>query len=142
MPKFVEVYKMARNCLTKSRFGDMIRAKEGEKNKSLIVCTTLIIASRPQESMESEADIMSTLTVFLPEISDVSDFVNIMGHFPFEAQLTVGSYAVDAKSIMGIFTLDREHPISLVADTADENMLAQLSRAIDRFLYKPVSYSA
>ncbi len=85
---------------------------------------------------------MSNLTIYLPEISDVSEFVNIMGHFPFEAKLTVGSYAVDAKSIMGIFTLDREQPIALIADTTDENLLSQLSRAIDRFLYKPVHFSA
>ncbi len=85
---------------------------------------------------------MSTMTVYLPEISDVSEFVNIMGHFPFEAHLTVGSYAVDAKSIMGIFTLDREQPIQLVAKTEDESDLQQLARAIDRFLYKPVHYGA
>ncbi len=82
---------------------------------------------------------MSVMTVYLPEISDVSEFVNIMGHFPFEAQLTVGSYAVDAKSIMGIFTLDREQPVQLVAETVDAQDLQRLTKAIDRFLYKPVN---
>ena len=84
---------------------------------------------------------MTAMTVFLPEISDVSEFVNIMGRFPFEAQLTVGSYAVDAKSIMGIFTLDREQPIQLVAQTADEHELQDLTQAIGRFLYHPVAKS-
>ena len=82
---------------------------------------------------------MSAMTVFLPEISDVSEFVNIMGHFPFEAQLKVGSYAVDAKSIMGIFTLDREQPVQLVCNTADEQQVKMLTQAIDRFLCKPVA---
>lgn len=81
---------------------------------------------------------MSTMAVFLPAISDVTEFVNIMGRFPFEAQLTVGNYSVDAKSLMGIFTLDREHPIQLVAETADSDELSQLASAIDRFLYHPV----
>lgn len=81
---------------------------------------------------------MSTMAVFLPAISDVTEFVNIMGRFPFEAQLTVGNYSVDAKSLMGIFTLDREHPIQLVAETADSDELSQLTSAIDRFLYHPV----
>ena len=81
---------------------------------------------------------MSTMTVFLPAISVVTDFVNIMGRFPFEAQLTVGNYAVDAKSLMGIFTLNRERPIQLVAETADSDELSQLTEAIGRFLYHPV----
>ncbi len=81
---------------------------------------------------------MSTMTVFLPAITDVTEFVNIMGRFPFEAQLTVGSYAVDAKSLMGIFTLDREQPIQLVAETTDTDDLSSLTEAIGRFL-QPVS---
>ena len=81
---------------------------------------------------------MSVLTVFLPEISDVAEFVNIMGQFPFEAQLHIGNYSVDAKSIMGIFTLDREQPIQLEADTADEAQISRLSQAIGKFLAKPV----
>lgn len=81
---------------------------------------------------------MSTMAVFLPAISDVTEFVNIMGRFPFEAQLTVGNYAVDAKSLMGIFTLDREHPIQLVAETADSDELSRLTDAISRFLHHPV----
>ncbi len=82
---------------------------------------------------------MSAMTIFLPEISDVSEFVNIMGHFPFEAKLKVGSYAVDAKSIMGIFTLDREQPVELVANTVDEQQEQSLTQAIGRFLFKPVA---
>lgn len=81
---------------------------------------------------------MSTLAVLLREISDVTEFVNIMGRFPFEAQLTVGNYAVDAKSLMGIFTLDREQPVQLVVETADTTQVSQLVTAIDRFLYHPV----
>ena len=78
---------------------------------------------------------MSTMAVFLPAISDVTEFVNIMGRFPFEAQLTVGSYAVDAKSLMGIFTLDRERPIQLVAETTESDELSHLAEAIGRFLH-------
>ena len=61
-----------------------------------------------------------------------------MGRFPFEAQLTVGHYVVDAKSIMGIFTLDREQPIRLEVKTVDETQLSALRSAIGKYLYKPV----
>ncbi|MBQ5335233.1 MAG: HPr family phosphocarrier protein [Oscillospiraceae bacterium] len=81
---------------------------------------------------------MSAVTVYLPELADVEAFVNIMGRFPFEAQLTVGHYVVDAKSIMGIFTLDREQPIRLEVKTADEAQLSALRAAIGKYLFKPV----
>lgn len=81
---------------------------------------------------------MSAVTVYLPELADVENFVNIMGRFPFEAQLAVGTYVVDAKSIMGIFTLDREQPIRLEVKTVDEAQLSALRRAIGKYLYEPV----
>ena len=81
---------------------------------------------------------MSVMTVYLPEIADVAEFVNIMGQFPFEAKLHMGNYSVDAKSIMGIFTLDREQAIQLEAETTDPADLQRLESAIGRFLAKPV----
>ena len=81
---------------------------------------------------------MYVTTVFLPEIADVAEFVNIMSQFRFEAQLHVGNYAVDAKSIMGIFTLDREQPLQLEAEVSDEAQIEKLNEAIGRFLYHPV----
>lgn len=81
---------------------------------------------------------MSVMTVYLPEIADVAEFVNIMGQFPFEAKLHIGNYSVDAKSIMGIFTLDREQMLQLEAETADAAELQRLQSAISRFLAKPV----
>ena len=81
---------------------------------------------------------MSVMTVYLPEIADVAEFVNIMGQFPFEAKLHIGNYSVDAKSIMGIFTLDREQMLSLEAETSDAAELQRLQTAIGRFLAKPV----
>ena len=81
---------------------------------------------------------MYVTTVHLPEIADVSDFVNIMSRFRFEAQLHVGSYSVDAKSIMGIFTLDREQPLTLEAFVTETAEQEKLDRALGRFLYHPV----
>ena len=81
---------------------------------------------------------MYVTTVFLPEIADVAEFVNIMSQFRFEAQLHVGNYAVDAKSIMGIFTLDRELPLQLEAEVTDEVQIGKLNDAIGRFIFHPV----
>ncbi len=81
---------------------------------------------------------MYVTTIFLPEIADVAEFVNIMSQFRFEVHLHIGNYSVDAKSIMGIFTLDREQPLQLEAQVTDETEIARLQTAIGRFLCHPV----
>ena len=81
---------------------------------------------------------MAVMWIYLPEIADVAEFVNIMSQFRYEAQLHVGNYSVDAKSIMGIFTLDREQPLQLELQTNNEEALSQLSERLGRFLCKPV----
>ncbi|MBE6826724.1 MAG: HPr family phosphocarrier protein [Oscillospiraceae bacterium] len=76
---------------------------------------------------------MTTTTVALKAIDDVKDFVNAVLRFDFDIDLVSGRYAVDAKSIMGIFSLDLSKPIELRAYTDDaEEMLAVL----DRFIVK------
>ena len=82
---------------------------------------------------------MAVLTVSLPELTDIAEFVNIMGKFPYEAQLTVGSYSVDAKSIMGIFTLDREQPMLLETETNDSTAVSALAKALNKFTAMPVN---
>ncbi len=81
---------------------------------------------------------MTVLSISLPELQDIADFVNIMSQFPHEAKLTVGSYSVDAKSLMGIFTLDREVPMLLETETNDPAEIAALEKALGKFLNKPV----
>lgn len=56
---------------------------------------------------------MKVLTVLLKSINDVKDFVNIVNNHDFEIDLSSGRYVVDAKSIMGIFSLDLSKPINV-----------------------------
>ena len=62
---------------------------------------------------------MTKTTVFLQAINDVKEFVNIVMKYDFDIDLVSGRYAVDAKSIMGIFSLDLSKPLSLLAYTDD-----------------------
>lgn len=48
---------------------------------------------------------MKKTTVMLDSISAVKKFVNIVTAYDFDVDLASGRYAVDAKSIMGIFSL-------------------------------------
>lgn len=58
---------------------------------------------------------MVTVNIMLNTINDVKTFVNIVTKYDFEVDLTSGRYVIDAKSIMGIFSLDLSKPIKLEA---------------------------
>ena len=62
---------------------------------------------------------MKKTNVMLDSISAVKKFVNIVSKYDYEVDLASGRYAVDAKSIMGIFSLDLSKPIQLTAHTDD-----------------------
>lgn len=62
---------------------------------------------------------MKTFTVLLSSINDVKGFVNIVTKYDFEIDLTSGRYIVDAKSIMGIFSLDLSKPITVEVHSED-----------------------
>jgi phosphotransferase system HPr-like phosphotransfer protein len=80
-----------------------------------------------------EVDIMAKAIVSLQAINDVKEFVNIVMRYDFDIDLVSGRYAVDAKSIMGIFSLDLSKPIQLNAHTDDaEDFLKE----IDKFIVK------
>lgn len=56
---------------------------------------------------------MTKRTIKLVSIDDVKDFVRKTNACAHEADLTLGKYTVDAKSIMGIFSLDLSRPLEL-----------------------------
>ena len=56
---------------------------------------------------------MYETTIQLNAINDVKDFVNTVMMFDYDIDLVSGRYAIDAKSIMGIFSLDLSKPIDL-----------------------------
>jgi len=56
---------------------------------------------------------MKKVTVSLASINDVKSFVNIVSKYDFDVDLISGRYVVDAKSIMGIFSLDLSKPIDV-----------------------------
>mgnify|MGYP004496266655 FL=1 len=69
----------------------------------------------------------------LNAINDVKEFVNTVMLFDYDVDLVSGRYAVDAISIMGIFSLDLSKPIKLQAHTDDAEAL---EKAIGRFIVK------
>ena len=64
---------------------------------------------------------MKTVQISLNSIDKVKAFVNAITQFEFYFDLISGRYVIDAKSIMGIFSLDLSKPIDL-AIHAESNM--------------------
>jgi len=62
---------------------------------------------------------MKTVTVMLSSIDDVKNFVNLVSKCDFDVDLVSGRYVVDAKSIMGIFSLDLSKAIEMQIHSDD-----------------------
>lgn len=71
-------------------------------------------------------------TIFLKDFEAVKNFVDIANEKPYDIELLSGKYVVNAKSIMGIFSLDLTKPLVMVAHTDSH---AELLRAISPFEY-------
>ena len=56
---------------------------------------------------------MKTVKISLNSIDKVKSFVNYITKFDYDFDLVSGRYVIDAKSIMGIFSLDLSKPIEL-----------------------------
>ena len=63
---------------------------------------------------------MKTVQISLNSIEKVKSFVNVITQFDNDFDLVSGRYVIDAKSIMGIFSLDLSKPISLNIHSDDE----------------------
>ena len=63
---------------------------------------------------------MKTVTITLNSIDKVKNFVNDITRFRSDFDLVSGRYVIDAKSIMGIFSLDLSRPITLNIHNDDD----------------------
>lgn len=77
---------------------------------------------------------MKTVQISLNSIDKVKSFVNDITKFDYDFDLVSGRYVIDAKSIMGIFSLDLSKNLTLNIQK-DDNLDAVLA-AIDEFIVK------
>ncbi len=59
---------------------------------------------------------MAERVLLLNDIDSVRSFVSEAMMQPFDIELKSGRYTVDAKSIMGVFSLDLTKPVVVAAD--------------------------
>ena len=75
---------------------------------------------------------MKTVRVCLDSIDKVKKFVNDITRFDTDFDLISGRYVIDAKSIMGIFSLDLSKPIELTIHESDE--MDKILKTIEPFI--------
>ena len=61
----------------------------------------------------------------LDSTTDVKNFVNLVIKYSCDVDLISGSYVVDAKSILGVFSLDLTKPITVEASGEDAESLIE-----------------
>ncbi len=65
---------------------------------------------------------MKSIQISLTMAQKVKDFVNVVQKYDYDVDLRSGRYVVDAKSILGIFSLDLASPINVEihSDSCDD----------------------
>ena len=71
---------------------------------------------------------MKSVMIRLSLVENVNKFVNVVSRYPFEMDLRAGRHVVDAKSILGIFSLDLSRPITLDIYSDDCDKLMEESK--------------
>ncbi len=78
---------------------------------------------------------MQTVQISLNSIDKVKSFVNDITRFDAEFDLVSGRYVIDAKSIMGIFSLDISKPITLNIHTeSNESDIDEIMDALKPYI--------
>ena len=71
---------------------------------------------------------MKSVSILLNTTESVKKFVNIMSAYDYPTDLRSGRYVVDAKSILGIFSLDLNRPVVLEIGSDDcDDLLKDLA---------------
>lgn len=80
----------------------------------------------------NRGNILKNISISLKEVNDVTNFVNLLTTYDYEVDLVSGRYIVNAKSLLGIYSLDLSKPVKLViySDECDE-LLAKLNEQFE-----------
>ncbi len=79
---------------------------------------------------------MKTVRISLNSIDKVKSFVNDLSKFDVDFDLVSGRYVIDAKSIMGIFSLDLSKPIDLNIHAEAEPVISEIMSVLTPYLLK------
>ena len=76
---------------------------------------------------------MSKVTINLNGIEDVKRFSTVVSEFYSDVDIVKGRYVIDAKSIMGIFSLDLSKPIDVIIHSYNEDEIVHFYEVMREF---------
>lgn len=74
------------------------------------------------------------ITISLNGIDDIKEFINIVSDFETKIDLISGRYIVNAKSIMGVFSLDTTKGMIVRVDSEDADEIQRVINALRQFM--------
>ena len=77
---------------------------------------------------------MREVKICLGTIERVKDFVNAVTRLDGDVDIVSGRYVIDAKSIMGIFSVDLSKALTLVIGTDDKTEIDRIKKTIQKFV--------
>ncbi len=76
---------------------------------------------------------MKSVKISLSMAENVKKFVSIVNSYPYDLDLRSGRYLIDAKSLLGIFSLDLSKPVVL---EVHEDNCDDLLKDLESFIVK------
>ena len=73
---------------------------------------------------------MHTLDIVLRDTADIQSFANLVNGYPFTISLRQGRAVTDAKSILGIYSLDLTRPVTVEVYS---NQAGDLLEALEKY---------
>ena len=62
---------------------------------------------------------MQAVTISLTQVHQVQQFVNLVSKYPFDVDIVSGRYTVNAKSLLGIYSLDLNKSLKVLIYSDD-----------------------
>ena len=73
------------------------------------------------------------ITVTLNDFIKIKNFSSEVGKFESDIDLVKGRYIIDAKSTIGIFTLDLSAPVDVVIHSNDEDEVRRFNEVMEEY---------
>ena len=73
---------------------------------------------------------MQAVTISLTQVSQVKQFVELVAKAPYDVDIVSGRYTVNAKSMLGIYSLDLSKPIQVLIYSDD---CGELKKELEAF---------
>ena len=74
---------------------------------------------------------MEAVTVSLTQVNQVQQLVSLVSKVPYDVDMVSGRYTINAKSLLGIYSLDLNRPLQVVMYSDD---CEELKKALEAFM--------